>query len=371
MHRLESRPIPEASIDISRFRENNQLGDNHPILIQLKGFNRLDRISRALSELSENHRLGNTSETHISLGALIYISKLNNVNYIDSDNIANIQTFEDTRGICTDGNEILIGSVDQVIRIGPKQQTEVITHPDFAFIHSLSISPNKKKMLVVSSGYEKIIEIDLASGKEVWKWDAELSLTGKPRVIHETQLTKRRLGIPPGNRHYFPNSATYIDNNNYLVTLFHGGVIKVRRDLSSTKLQLDTSHPHGAKKLRHGYLITDTGNQSFLVLDEKLQLKKRFSLKNMPPIHQEKYFKPWLQFVSPITDNVFIAVDSGRATLFIVDIKSEEIRKITYNPNWVIQETTILSESQSSIFENRNKRLTNKSHFSYPAFDAA
>lgn len=366
LQEAESLNLTET-FDVSTFHEEPKLGNGIPLALQLKGFNRMDRIGRRKTQISEG-KSGSTTERQVANGAVMVIGDLSDLDYLSVKNSDYTINLPDSRGMVAHNDDIYIGSVDRVIHLNAQTgRSTPITNPWFAFIHSLQLADDGKSLLVTSPGFDRIIQLDTGSGKPTWEWSAWSN--GYPNTVnsHKTIVTNPDdvnkipnallisrpqdypggLGLPPGDRTAFPNSATYKDGTHILATLFHNGLIKIDTTTGkSTHVLGGLSHPHGIRKYKSGFVVTDTGHGAYVTLDNDLQPVKHLSFANLSNKTPEAGSAEWLQNVVPLNENLLAAVDSNRASIFILDPENSLIRRVPYDPNWVMQEVCPL-ESQT------------------------
>ncbi len=147
------------------------------------------------------------------------------------------------------------------------------------------------------------------------------------------------------------NLSPIVYNN--LATLFHPGQL-VKIDLNTGKTEVVLNgllHPHSILRLPEGgYVVTNTGAGEALLLDEDLKVKERLAFWLLKEEDPEAKGRQWLQHVRPVrlsqgNDRVggqFLAVDSHRTSIFLVDEERANKRGIFYPTNWVVQEALIL-----------------------------
>ncbi len=362
---LETGPLAHVDIfDVSQFREEHTLGNGIPLALQLKGFNRMERIVRRNNQIARGER-GSTIARSISEGAIMIINDLTGCDFLSAHNSEYTLRLPDSRGITTCGNSIYIGSVNRIHHFDTINRTVTTLHnPWFAFIHSLELSDDASRILVASAGFDRIMEVDTATGEPIWEWSAWTH--GYPHTIstHRTIATSadfsngvnnplvvsspndypEGIGLPPGDRTAFPNRAIYLDENSILTTLFHYGLIKIDRETGDVTPILDNlSHPHGIRKYKSGFIVTDTANGVCIILDRNLLPTKVFSFRNLPDKSPEAESGEWLQQVIPFGDGLLAAIDSNRTRLYVLDIDNMLRRSIPYDPNWAMHEVCPLS----------------------------
>lgn len=356
--------LVSKTIDVSCFKEEPLLGNSIPLAIQLKGLNRLNRIGRRNIE-ERKGVTGSLSTRPVAKGIFMVIRDLRDHNFLTTEDSEYNRTFSDPRGVAIQGNDVYIGSVDRINYLNALTgNISTIRHPWFAFIHSLELNNNGAQLLVTSPGFDRIIEIDTNTGKPTWEWSAwahgyshtvgshKTIVSGSKNamgvnnvlIINDPSDYPGGLGLPPGDRTAFPNSAITLDKNHILATLFHDGLIKINKKTGeSTTILNGLSHPHGIRRYKSGFVVTDTGNGVCIVLDKNLHPIQYLSFVNLPDKAPEAGAAEWLQQVVPINDQLLCAIDSNRGSIFIVDPETHLIRRVPYNINWVMQEVCPLS----------------------------
>lgn len=365
LHVAETRiPTQIENIDVAHFKEEPTLGNGIPFAIQLKGFNRMDRIGRRYDQKAKKIS-GSITSRPISEGAVMVVNGLTGRDFLSAQDSEYTLILPDSRGMATHEDGIYIGSVDRVIHINAQSgEKTILQHPWFAFIHSLQLTDNGKRILVTSPGFDRIIELDTDTGEPTWDWSAWTH--GYPNTIKTNKIIvtsvadaagkdntlliasptdyQGGLGLPAGDRTAFPNSATYLNDKSILATLFHGGLIKIDKETGTTTLVLDgLSHPHGIRKYNSGFIVTDTAHGACIILDKDLRPIKKLSFGNLPGKTPEAQSDEWLQQVIPFNGDLLAAIDSHRAGLYILDPDNALIRRIPYDPNWAMQEVCPLS----------------------------
>ncbi len=354
-------PLTFEKTDISTFKENPYLGNNIPLILQLKGFNRRERIKRRNDQQVKGES-GSPTERKIAEGALYVVDNLQARDFLSAKNTIFELALPDPRGMAVSDTDLFIGSVNQILHLQENGSISVIKYPWFAFIHSLQLSNDGQTILITSPGFDRIIEMKTNTAIPVWEWSAwdhgydKTHSSGK-KIVSEFISPKdfpSGLGLPPGDRTAFPNSAAYLNNKTILASLFYDGVIKIDKETGrATPVLENLTHPHGIRKYKDGFIVTNSAGGVCLVMDDQLHVIQELSFNNLPYKSKEAGSTEWLQNVVPLNSNLLAAIDSNRASIFIVDLDNKSMRRIPYDPNWVIQEVAPIS-SKTQFFQNAN-----------------
>ncbi|MFA5894823.1 MAG: hypothetical protein WC851_03550 [Candidatus Shapirobacteria bacterium] len=342
-------------VDLSKFTEDKRLGDGLRWIIQLKGFNRQDRLEKRNDEVASG-ATGSISHREISQGAIIVTDDLPMDDDILGDNDVQIRIdTPDTRGLVKDDNgDVFFGAVDKVYKLD-KNDLRIKEVPLksswLAFIHSISISPDQTRLLVTSAGFDRIIEFDIASGQPTYTWNAwengfDKSYATKAPInmtINSADYSSG-LGLPPGLRTAFPNSSIYAGEY-ILATFFHHGFVKIDKT-TNTAVSLDENlkHPHSVTTLSNSQImVTDTGNGRAVVYNEEFGRSAVLDFTNLPQIESARGME-WLQQVKEVTGypGLYTAIDSNRESIYLFDLQKKLIRKAKIQSNWVLQEMEVL-----------------------------
>lgn len=235
------------------------------------------------------------------------------------------------------------------------------THELFSFLHTINI--NGDHALVTSSGFDSVIEINLKNGDETYLWNAWengfnpdldgvwLTLdTNKYRgylsdgknacLINPSDYGE--LGLLTARRTAHPNYAVnspYEKNVIYIGIAHDGCIVKVNtKTKKNSIINLDVGPmSHGLYPLDGGWCLTNTMRGEWFTFTKDFQVKKKYSFSNMEKLHPEIGDIEWVQQVSPVCKNIFIALDANRG-LIIFDIKKEIFSNIAIDPEWCVQD---------------------------------
>lgn len=349
-------------VDISTFKESKELHKGLSWVLQMKGFNRKERISRHLSQVCSGV-VGSSTDREISPGAVMIFSEFRSEGIQKADAGPTFLVL-DSRGMVVDEEtrNCYFASVDTVYKLNlDRLDVEEVTSSDkvpLAFIHSLALSTDKQKMLITSAGLDSIVEVRLDDGKLNRQWVAwehgfnRAKKSGKlvypvfpyPQpeedfVVFDISQYGKGLGLPPAERTAFPNSAIYLDDNRVLATMFHHGLVSI--DLNSGEtVSIDTNlrHPHSILPFRDGYIVTNTAVGSAKIYDSNVENSTILDYANLPGLDPDAEGRQWLQHVHPLSDSKLAAIDSNRVSIVLVDLQQETYQRIPYEDDWVIQE---------------------------------
>lgn len=365
----EHTRAPIELVDLSEFTENPELFQDDKLIIQLKGFNGSDRRARRIKQVMQGQS-GSSEARPISPGAVYVFDKLGTASLLETVPHPHTYDTADSRGMAFAGENIFVGCIDHVEVIDKKtweMKPFTIESKWLGFIHSLAISPDGKRMAIVSSGFDRIIEVDLSTGEVAREWIAwnngyDSSRQDGTKIITEKKLHEEvvaaggkslyvdspepfssGLGLPPNLRTAFPNSTLYIDQNTLLATLYHFGLVKIDLNSGETKVLDDQlNNPHAVYKTESGYMVTNSSKGQAIFYDENFNRVKILDFTHMKGLLTGANGGEWLQHVNPLGDGKFMAVDSNRAAIVFIDENTQSYRSVAMPEDWVVQEAHIL-----------------------------
>ena len=234
--------------------------------------------------------------------------------------------------------------------------------------HTVQFSADGKRLLVVSSGFDAVIEFDTESGEVVWQWFAwdhgyDRSKLGhyvvrspeKSEVLkamgHEVLLvddpSKFEFGVPTRLCPAHLNSAHYDVDGKILVSLFHQGAGIIIDKATGEVREAITGliNPHKFSRRRSGaYCISDTRRGKLIFMDEKYRRTSELALAGAPGIERSPLLSEFLQNATELKDEMFACVDIHRNTLWLVDVKRRRYRGIKFPVEWSIHDITSLGQ---------------------------
>lgn len=360
----DERSFVPQRVDVSKFSECEYLGSDLGWVLQLKGFNRRERILRRKSQLKGAYS-GGRSVREISPGAVMIFGGLSDQREIIAEDSLYSLDIRDSRGLAIDFEREMcyVGSVDEILQLDltslDVSKIPLPTNHWLAFIHSICLSSDKSKLLVTSPGFDRIIELEISTGQVMREWIAwdhgydraffsgRLIFSRPPvapptedfLVVESPDKYNSGLGLPPAERAAFPNSALYFNHDWILATLFHHGLIMINLNTGENySVYKDLKNPHAILPFGEGYIVTNTGAGEAIIFDGELRPVRNLNFTRVGGLDPLAEGNEWVQEVQPINDELVTAVDSNRSSVFILDLGRRLIRKIPYDPNWVVQE---------------------------------
>ncbi len=242
--------------------------------------------------------------------------------------------------------------------------------------HTVEFSPDGKKLLVGSSGFDAVFEFDTETGEVVWQWFAwdhgfDRSKLGhhvvrsaaRCRALaamgHEVLLVddpaKYPFGIPTRQKPAHLNSAGYDSDGRILVTLFHQGAgYVIDRNTGETKEVISgLSNPHKLSRRKHGgYFISDTKGGKLIFLDEQYSREYEVALAGTPGIARSPELSEFLQNTTELREDLFACIDIHRSSLWLIDVKRRRYRGIKFPAEWSVHDV-------ASVGRNLDRRIGN------------
>lgn len=236
----------------------------------------------------------------------------------------------------------------------------VYHNPWFAQLHSVHFSANGKRLLAVSTGFDTVLEFDLADHKLTWAWNAwdhgyDTSPAGI-RLTHGamgTDATSREqiviadpgrwngFGLPTYLTASHLNNACYGDDDRtILITLFHQGrAVIVERDSGKPQeVMTDLLNPHGFEPGWLGdYLVTDTRRGRVIFFDGNLAVRSILTIDGCEPTESRAGMGEWLQNVLHLQAGLYAAIDIHRSCIWLFEPATKRRRKIEVSQDWAVQ----------------------------------
>ncbi len=357
------------SVPIHKFERSPDAGvEPTSGFLVVKSQDQLKRRKRLINQL-DNGELGRVERRPVGEGLLVRFELPLTGPRLDRETASWTKSFDECRHITqVEDNKYLLTEMGRVHLIdfgGMVQRT--YDHPYFGFLHTVQRSEDGDRILIASSGYDAIIELELESGEETWSWFGwEHGFNPNEKGIyfarseeekeclqhdgHEVQFVDPeaygRRGLITRDRTTIPNACRYDPRkkNTIIASIGKNGLI-VRIDKRTGKYtvlyeDLDQM-PHGIYPLEEGWGVTDTLKGQFLEFDRAFSPIRRYDFSQLGGKPEPLADREWLQQVIPVTSNKWIALDANRGLMF-VDLEREryEIQKV--DENWCMQDLLLL-----------------------------
>jgi hypothetical protein len=242
--------------------------------------------------------------------------------------------------------------------------------------HTVEFSPDGKKLLVGSAGFDAVFEFDTASGEVLWEWFAwdhgfDRSNLGHYVVRsaarcktlaamgHEVLLVddpaKYEFGIPTRQKPAHLNSASYDSDGRILITLFHqgAGYVVDRYTGEARQVISGLSNPHKlSRRKRKGYFISDTKGGKLIFLDEKYRPEYEVALEGTPGVARSPQLSEFLQNATELREDLFACIDIHRSSLWLIDVKRRRYRGIKFPAEWSVHDV-------ASVGRDLDRRIGN------------
>ena len=237
--------------------------------------------------------------------------------------------------------------------------------------HTVEFSADGKRLLVVSSGFDAVIEFDTESGEVVWEWFAwdhgfDQSKLGhyvvrsaaRHRTLaamgHEVLLVddpaKYEFGIPTRQKPAHLNSARYDSDGRILITLFHqgAGCVVDRNTGEAQEIISGLLVPHKLSRRKNGgYFISDTRRGKLIFLDENHRSRYEIAFAGTPGVARSPQLSEFLQNTTELREDLFACIDIPRSSLWLIDVKRRRYRGIKFPVEWSVHDVASLGQEHA------------------------
>jgi hypothetical protein len=347
--------------DIAGYRLDPSAFAACEVYLVVKSQDQLERRRRLIADV-ERGRIGRLEERPIAEG-LVVSAVLEPGRRIDRSSCTRVLNFREPRGLVRlEDGTLLVAEIDRIVHVEPGgRELRQYRHPLFAFLHSIELAADRRRLLAVSSGYDALIEIDLASGDALWEWITwehgfnpsvegihltrraehyrELVAEGVPaRLIEPERLGAH--GLTTSERTNHPNSACYDprDPGKILATLGHSGeVVQIDRRSGSWRRVVAglAAMPHGIEPHGDGWMVTDTLRGECWLLSSSFELERKFGFARLPGKPAEVVGHEWLQVVRRLSEDAYLGVDANRG-LILVNLDQRRHALVPIDENWCV-----------------------------------
>lgn len=347
-------------LDISTFTQRDDVFANREIALVVKSQNQTERRKNMLASLRDGN-LGRVELREISIGLLVR-GRFDDGVFVEQWR----REYREPRHIKQYGDHYLLTEVNRVIELDKDfAEVQSLRHPFFAFLHTIEVSRDASRILVTSSGYDRVIEFKLTPTGFMeswcWKgWQHGFNPDAKGFWVTDDEEEKQRFekqGIPvrfvdptkygeqgllTAERTVHPNVAVYDpydDENSVLVSCgAPGDIYRARYDSGATSLVCDSLHrlPHGLTPYDGGWSVADTTAGKWVIMDQNFNEKMVYSVRSMggkPAIVGES---EWIQQCMPVRNGALI-IDANRG-LLAVDTQTQEYTVYNVDEEWCVQD---------------------------------
>jgi hypothetical protein len=351
---------------VAAYAVDQNLGRDIALFILVKGFRQLEQNERYTRILSEGGPIGRADAREYNQGVAF-------LTFLADDSITDVQyksselaffeiepnwiDFYAERLVLTAGNELLLFDLNT-------RESVRVPSPWFGQLHSAVFSPDGGRIIVTSTGFESIIELDVMTRMSLWHWCAwhhglsqgvsghtihTKSLAGNAAGGPEVQVLGEPVNLSRGTRPFgLPvrlqachiNQSIY-DAEDIFAVLFHqGAIIQIDRTSGSHAVRLSgLKYPHGLFRVGlNEYIISDTQSGRFCFLNDVLEITRIVTLDGLPGIRPDRQrATEWLQCTDRVGDTLFAVVDTHRSKIHLIDVDARTRRSIDVPPDWSVQ----------------------------------
>lgn len=358
-----------ASVDISDFEPGRVLSEPITAWLVVKSQDQAERRARMVEKLRRGEKIGRLAPRPIAEGLLLQCRvPTDGGRTLDVEDALSVTRFREPRHIFPWAeNRFLLTEIGRVDVIdGRGEILDTFTHPYFAFLHSVTLDRNAGHMLVTSSGYDAILELDIRTKQESWRWfgwdhgfnpnDEGVYYANSPEKadsLREQGHTAEYIdpddyseqGLLTATRTTHPNVALYnpyTSESTIVACLGYGQVVEIDRSTSEHRVVLSADVPvlHGLMPYRDGWIVTNTCAGELWVLGRDFDLLQRYDFRGLPGKPPEVGAGEWLQHVTPLAEGRFVALDANRG-IIIVDVAAARYEILHPDPNWCIQDLLV------------------------------
>lgn len=349
--------------DLSSFTRKPDLLEGSRWLLVIKSLDQQDRRRRMI-EAVRGGTLQRLTPRPISDG-LVVTGRLEAASF----QIEHTLSLNEPRHVCPlPTGDFLISDISGISLITEKLQIKRrYTNPLFAFLHTITLSEDGRRILVCSTGLDSIVELSLDSGEQTFRWcawehgfnpDADGTWLTLDEAVHKKNMAEGRRsefieiprpehGIITSHRSAHPNAAIYENRlgiASILISIgYSGEVYRIAMDDGAPEL-VGKFAPlsHGLHRISEGWRITETTKGRWLSLDKAFSPKRSYVSSKLGEKVEGAEKSEWLQAVIPAGSTSFLLLDANRG-LIATDLATETLTFYRPDPNWCVQDAYFLS----------------------------
>lgn len=293
-------------------------------------------------------------------------------------------------GLDQSGLRLAVAAGDQVRIYDARTQTaHVYRNPWFAQLHSVYFSADGKRLLVVSTGFDTVLEFDIERETFTLVWNAwdhgydtspagtrvRRGVAGRIAtpgcLIVDDPAAWNGFGLPTGLTAAHLNNARYRTDDSILVTLFHHGraVLVDRADGTPREVLGGLLNPHGFEPGWRGeYVVTDTRRGQVIFFDERFDVKSVLVIDASEPAEGRAGLGEWLQNVLHLDRGLYGAIDIHRSCIWLFEPETRRRRRVDVCPDWAVQNVIAVDPQR---VKNLNRRLDEFDEVHHEVIDAS
>lgn len=278
---------------------------------------------------------------------------------------------------------------------------KIFSYPWVMNIHSVVINNTWKKMLVTSSSFDALFEIDISNWNIIWEWFAWENGYNKSPLGHiltknknesdfliqksikhifiqdpEYYKTKWKRGLPTKQRALSINWADYFWEDKIWFTSLNyskGFIMDIKTKKILTNIN-GLNLPHGFKKIWDDYVVCSTENWEILFYNKNMELKSKYLLDWIPIDIKSslllKFFRErinkfmlkekweWVEDCEYLWNWLFWILDTKRSLLILVNFSEWKYRKIDLPCNWALSKIKLINEKWFNILLKEKETLS-------------
>ncbi|MGE4552066.1 MAG: hypothetical protein AB7D57_03080 [Desulfovibrionaceae bacterium] len=360
--------LSPRTFDIAEFRRIDGVFAHVDLMMVVKSQNQSERRANMLASLKDG-KWGRSEQRDISIG-LLARGHLAQGAFQEQWR----REYREPRHFRQHGAKALLTEVNRVVELDAQfQEAGEIRHPFFAFLHTVDISADGRRILVTSSGYDRLMEFEATDHgyAESWSWVGwrhgfnpdENGLWVTDDKAEQRELEAKGIacrfvdpkdhgeqGLLTSERTVHPNVAVYDPHDGERSILLScgkkGELYRVDRSTGDVNLVCDSLHcmPHGLVPYRDGWAATDTTVGRWCVFDRDFRPLAEYLLRTLPG--KPAYVGPaeWVQQCIPYEDG-FLALDANRG-LLAVDLSRRCYSVYSLDPEWCVQDVQTIDAPQ-------------------------
>ena len=392
-----ARPRQE---NVSDYTVDDDLGRSHLVYVTIKGFNQQAIVAKIIQRKGQKSlgltAVENTSQRRYSSGKILFtdlgIDAFTDELVDTGDAVDSVEPYH----LAFSGDLLAYTAGDRLEVVGPDGR-RTLTNDWMAYLHTADFSADRERVLVVSTGFDTIQELDLAdgSGEPLWEWNGwdhgitysepadrhyvrseeqaeeiRVADPDTPVVVVDDPLDWPREGLATQETPLNMNGVFYgppgdDGREQVLATGYHrSDLFVIDRESGVRQYDLDLRHPHSFRAVSsddiddeladelgydYEYMVSNTGEGQLLLLDDDFSVNTTIDFGGLPAdTDKQTGFGEWLQTAAFLDESAGLvaAVDALRDGVHLVDLPGRRRRFIPNPPNWTIQTVSSISASQ-------------------------